>query len=262
MSNENQRAKFTMVVGIVLTLVGSLISFVGIMALLNAPWAASSLIVLLLALAGILLLVSGISQISISRDLTSKQRQISESMNTKPADGVAHNTIYNQPVRAHWKIDATTWDLFVKNEIKYRNEDGIYFSVAFFALGTVTLMLARSASLPVAIIVTLVIGAILVFIRRKLALAKLKPGIGPKEVYITDYFAIMNGEQYYLFNDHRLTSKVVLIEDSAPAILEFTIHWPTRNGVTFDELRFPVPTEAIPLAKHICSNFKTVTPPL
>ena len=123
-------------------------------------------------------------------------------------------------------------------------------------------MLSRSASLPVAIIVTLIIGGIIVYIRRRLALAKLKPGKGKKEVYITDYFAIMNGEQYYLMNEHRLTSKVILYEDTSPAILEFTIHWQTRNGVTFDELRLPVPPEAIPLAKEISINFKTVKLPL
>ena len=89
-----------------------------------------------------------------------------ESLQTKPADGDVHTTISNQPVRAHWPIDEATWKLFAKNEIKYRNEDNVYFSIAFFALGTVTIMLSRSASLPVAIIVTLIIGGIIVYIRR------------------------------------------------------------------------------------------------
>ena len=262
MSNEKQRSKFTTVVGVVLTVVGALVTFVGGSALFNITWDVVGFLVLLLTLAGVLLLVSGISQLYIARDLTEKQHQIMESLHTKPADGDVHTTISNQPVRAHWPIDEATWKLFAKNEIKYRNEDNVYFSIAFFALGTVTIMLSRSASLPVAIIVTLIIGGIIVYIRRRLALAKLKPGKGKKEVYITDFFAIMNGEQYYLMNEHRLTSKVILYEGTSPAILEFTIHWQTRNGVTFDELRLPVPPEAIPIAKEISLNFKTVKLPL
>ncbi|HRG29650.1 MAG TPA: hypothetical protein PLJ00_17250 [Chitinophagales bacterium] len=261
MSNEKQRSAFTTVVGIVLTAVGALITFVGGSALLSTTWDFIGILVLLLTLAGLLLLVSGISQLFIARDVKEKQHQIMESLHTKPAEGDVHTSISNQPVRAHWPIDEATWKLFAKNEIKYRNEDNIYFSIAFFALGTITIMLSRSASLPIAIIITLIIGSIIVYIRRKLALAKLKPGKGKKEVYITDYFVILNGEQYYLMNEHRLTSKVILYEDTSPAILEFTIHWQTRNGVTFDELRLPVPPEAIPLAKEISLNFKTVNLP-
>lgn len=261
MSNEKQRSAFTTVVGIVLTAVGALITFVGGSALLSTTWDFIGILVLLLTLAGLLLLVSGISQLFIARDVNEKQHQIMDSLHTKPAEGDVHTSISNQPVRAHWPIDEATWKLFAKNEIKYRNEDNIYFSIAFFALGTITIMLSRSASLPIAIIITLIIGSIIVYIRRKLALAKLKPGKGKKEVYITDYFVIMNGEQYYLMNEHRLTSKVILYEDTSPAILEFTIHWQTRNGVTFDELRLPVPPEAIPKAKEISLNFKTVNLP-
>ena len=146
MSNEKQRSKFTTVVGVVLTVVGALVTFVGGSALLNITWDVVGFLVLLLTLAGVLLLVSGISQLYIARDLTEKQHQIMESLHTKPADGDVHTTISYQPVRAHWPIDEATWKLFAKNEIKYRNEDNVYFSIAFFALGTVTIMLSRSAS--------------------------------------------------------------------------------------------------------------------
>ncbi|MFZ1635090.1 MAG: hypothetical protein WAT43_14500, partial [Chitinophagales bacterium] len=137
----------------------------------------------------------------------------------------------------------------------YRLHDNIYFFIAFAVAGAVLITINKGAVIGRAFIVSVIIGIIIVVIRRAIAMAKLKSKTKYQELYLTDYFIVLNGEKYLLFGDGVYTSSVRLFDNTSPIILEFKIHWKTRNGVTFDELRLPVPPAEITKATNFCSNF-------
>lgn len=129
------------------------------------------------------------------------------------------------------------------------------FFIAFAVAGAVLITINKGAVIGRAFIVSVIIGIIVVVIRRAVAMAKLKFKTKYQELYLTDYFIVLNGEKYQLFGEGIYTSSVRLIDNQAPIILEFKINWKTRNGVTFDELRLPVPPAEIAKANNFCSNF-------
>lgn len=129
-------------------------------------------------------------------------------------------------------------------------------------MGTLGIIWSKDTSITISLLIAIVVGLILILERRGLALSKLNLGRNKKEVLISDYFVILNGQQYVLFAENRQTSKVKLIENEVPSILEYTIHWPTGGGTTCDELLIPAPPDAIEKARIICTNFKPIMPAL
>ncbi len=260
MSNEKQQADFGRTSGFIVLFMGILLTPIGISGLVGTPWSGISWVLLLLTLAGMLLIAGSVNMLRTANKQAKTQAALEKTLQIAKSTNTTPDMINGVPIHAHWDIDENTWNKFKQNEIKYRNDDNIYFFIAFVIIGTIGIIWNSGASITISLIIAIIMGIILVLIRRGLALSKLHTGIHKKEVYISDYFVILNGEQYVLFSPNRQTSKVKLIETEEPVILEYTIHWPTRNGTTFDELRIPVPPNAIDSARTICNNFKPIVP--
>ncbi len=255
MGNEKQKSGLNFISGIAVTIVGLLITPMGISGLLHTSLDAIGWVLLLFTVSGLLLLVSGITMLIQSRS----QKKSSDNLLQTIVEAQKNNLILieleSQPVRAHWLIDKTTWNNYKQNETKYRLYDNIYFFIAFALAGAVLITINKGVVIGRAFIVSVIIGIIVVVIRRAIALAKLKSKTNYQELYLTDNFIVLNGEKYLLFGDGIYTSNVQLLSNQDPTILEFKIHWKTRNGVTFDELRLPVPPAEINNANNFCSNF-------
>lgn len=257
MSNEKQRSQIGMAMGILILFLGVLITPIGIIGLLNMTWDYIGLLILVFALSGVLLLVSGFNMIQTARDQIKKHKGIQASIAVAAKSETIPSTVNGVPVKASWEIDETTWAQFHKNEIHYRNEDNIYFFIACMIIGTISIMVFRASNFLTAFIISAVVGLIIVFLRRRLALAKLDTKAQKKQVVITDYMVVLNNQEYVLFSEDRQARKIKLIKNSTPIILEYTIYWPTRNGETFDELRIPVPPYAVEYAEDLVRNFKS-----
>jgi len=255
MGNEKQKSGFNFISGIAVTIVGLLITPMGISGLLHTSFDAAGWILLIFTLSGFLLLASGITMLIQSRSQNKSSGKLLNTIVEAQKNNLILSEIEFQPVRAHWLIDKPTWNNFKQNETKYRLHDNIYFFIAFAVAGAVLITINKGAVIGRAFIVSVIIGIIIVVIRRAIAMAKLKSKTKYQELYLTDYFIVLNGEKYLLFGDGVYTSSVRLFDNTSPIILEFKIHWKTRNGVTFDELRLPVPPAEITKATNFCSNF-------
>lgn len=255
MSNEKHNAGIQKMLGVILIFLGLMISMIGISGLLHTTWDFIGWVMLALTLSGILMLTGGLFSFMAAKDSIKVADEIQQTITSANAKNTIPTSLNYQEVLAHWKIDNETWSQFKKNEIRYRNSDNIYFFIAFVLLGGLTIMINRGADWKIALLISVIMGSIIVAIRRNLALKKLTTTTSQNEVYITRSFIVLNGDQYILFSENRKVSKVELIATGEPLILSYTVHWPTRNGTAFDELRIPVPENAITLAQKICDNF-------
>lgn len=240
---------FNIAMGAVLAFMGVMVGFVGIMGMIGEGLSGIGWVMGGMAFGGVLMVVGGIQMFRDGRSDRTKQQEVSAAAK----EGHAHAAIPD--VLAEWPLDARTWNAFTINEKKYRNRDNIWFFVAFIFLGTLTLMLSRDSTFLLALSIAAVIGLITVIARRTVALQKLQvPSEMPRSVVVGRRHIILNGKLYPINADRMTTRKGRLIRDGEPAILELTLYWPTRNGETFDELRIPVPPDAIAQAEYVITQ--------
>lgn len=277
MISDKQSAQGGYFSGGLLLFCGILTAPIGFMGVLASGFTYIGIIMLLLAVGGSLLIYSGIQYIraagKLQKDEQALQQQLSSngtavkpdsekgviSEGTKPAEPTPTKLVLpDVHIIAEWETDPSTWQQFTINERKYRNEDNIYFFIAVLILGTLVLMLSRSASFWLALGISAGMGAIIVYIRRSLSLSNLQPGNqkSARRVIISDAFVSLNGHTFDLFSASRNTRKVRFLPDESPAILEFTIEWMTRKGPTFDELRVPVPAANFQQAAAVVQYFQ------
>lgn len=235
---------FNIAMGGFMLLLGLLVGFIGIMGVIGEGLDGIGWLMLLMAIGGIFMVVGGLQMV---RD-GNADRKLQAATARATRSGQAHAVMPD--ILAEWVLDEQTWKDFCINEKKYRNQDNIWFFVAFLFLGTLVLLISRNSSFLPAISIVAAIGLITIYLRRSVALQKLHVPAGmPKQVVIGQRHILMNGKRYPINADRMTTRKVRVIEDSTPMLLELTLYWPTRNGETFDELRIPVPPSALEKAK-------------
>jgi len=245
--------------GIILIGLSVLILPLGIIGFFSSGFSYIGLIWLVFAISGGLLLYSGIASIR-SASKTKKDEAILKAALDPESSGTEKEEI-KATILADWKYDDETWEAFKQNEKSYRKEDNIYYFIGVVILGTIGLLIFRSANLFVAVAISAILGGIMVLLRSNLSLSKLKKTSGPysQRAIIGEGYVLMNGHTFDLFDTGRYTSKVEFLPDENPPILEFTIKWMTRKGATFDELRVPVPNNKIEEAIQIVTHFKSKT---
>lgn len=235
---------FNMALGIILLFLGVMVGFIGIMGVIGEGLNGIGWLMLLMGMGGVLMVVGGLQMVRDGNTDRKKQANAAQAARSGQALAVLPDIL------AEWVLDEQTWKDFCINEKKYRNQDNLWFFVAFLFLGTIVLMISRSSSFLLAISIVGAIGLITIYLRRTVALQKLHVPAGmPKQVVIGRRHILMNGKIYPINADRMTTRKVRVIEDSTPMLLELTLYWPTRNGETYDELRIPVPPPALEKAK-------------
>ena len=247
-------------IGTMLFMLGIMVLPIGLAGFLSTGFTYIGIVLLALAVSGGLLLYSGVQQIRDARRKSRDAKALNTVANGENAPN-ADREQYNESVLAQWTCDEETWSLFHKNEIQYRNSDNLYYFAAFVGLGTIALLIFRAANLFIAVAISTIMGGIVVLMRRTLSLKKLRaaqPG-QERNVVIAKGFVMLNGHLFDLYAENRNTRKVQFLKDVSPAILEFTIEWKTRNGITFDELRVPVPPEQYESVENLLIHFNNNT---
>ena len=257
MIDEKQSISFGYFAGGLCIFLGIIITVIGISGLKLIDFDFPGILFLMLLLSGLLLLFGGLQYI-----LSSKKKEKLEKILNEENISIAPNATQNKTpkvagsiVKGEWDIDEITWQQFIKNEKNYRNSDNIYFLIGFVILGTIAIILNRYAEWTTALLICLIAGVFLVLMRRSLGLNKIRSVRKRKKVLITENFVRLNEFTFILFSENRMTSSIKFLDSEIPKILEFKIHWKTRNGSTYDELRVPVPPGQEETAKNICLNF-------
>ncbi|HMU69101.1 MAG TPA: hypothetical protein PK511_08555 [Chitinophagales bacterium] len=241
---------FNKTMGLIVAFIGLPVCFIGLTGYIAIGRHGMGWIFLILALSGITIIAGGVQMFFQGRADAAKQREVLQAAKAGKAESQITKII------TEWPIDDKTWADFCINEKHYRRGDNYIFFFMFLAIGSFILVASRGSGLLLAVCISGVIGLITVILRYNVAMKKVHTISGiEKKVIIGKRYIIMNGILYPINNERMTTHKIQLITTSIPAILEFTIYWPTRSGETFDELRIPVPDEAISNAKLVVNSF-------
>lgn len=258
MISDKHKVTAGILTGAMLMGLGILIFPIGLVGFLSTGLTYIGLVMLLLAISGGLLFYSGIKQYRDARKTEKDEARLKKKLIKKDATNEEDEQI-KATVLAEWDIDDDTWKSFRQNEIGYRNADNLYYFIGVMILGTIGLLIFRAANLFVAVAISAILGGIIVFMRRQMALSKLQADRGPyaRKVVIGEGYVIMNGHTFDLFSETRTTTKAQFLPDEQPVILEFTIAWITRHGPSYDELRIPVPPQKMDIAFKIVDHFNS-----
>ncbi len=156
-----------------------------------------------------------------------------------------------------WEYSSAQWLQFTRWEQRERRTNTFIEAFVLVVLGSLMIIISRGANWTIALLVSIVIASIYYWLKIWLTLR----GIAQPDpenryrVIIQANGVLVNGRYHALQNQQRWLGKLTLHEKVEPAILEFTFHWNTRRGETFDELRIPVPPEAIAQAKWLVKDW-------
>lgn len=248
MTSQDHKAQFNIVAGAIIAFMGLLFAPIGLTGVLSEGMSGIGIVLLGLFLSGLLMMLGGIYMILQGRS------DIREAQEVKEHIKAGRSPVMEENILGKWDIDEETWNAFAINERKYRNSDNLWFFIAFVILGTLVIMTQRSSVFIYAFGISVVIALIMVTVRRGAALSKLRISAGAhKFVIFTHREIILNGKRYPINDGFMHAEKVQILPHETPPILEITLYWKTRGGNTFDELRIPIPPDAIDKAKHVAT---------
>ncbi|HEX2093558.1 MAG TPA: hypothetical protein VHG28_14220 [Longimicrobiaceae bacterium] len=215
---------------------------------------------ILMAGAGLLLLRGGVQAIldwrRATREEEAHQAALYAGVGAVPPAGEAPGDP-GAKVLAHWTYAPEEWREYTGREYRFRKREAFWLGMGVTALGTVFLMMARPVSLPFALALAALIGAI--FGGGKLLIAKnareANAATGSGEVIISPWAVLLNG-RYHVLQDGRFHfGGVRYVPDETPPLLEFTVLWNTRKGTTNDQVRVPVPRGREEEARALAASF-------
>ena len=259
-------------IGIMLIILGVLVTPIGLIGAIAGGFTYVGILMMLLLLGGALMLLGGIQYLraglKLSRDEKKLRQELARTHSPSHSHSHTHSHSHSHsptptptpplpPIIARWTVDEATWQLFCLNEKKYRTGDNIWYFIAMVLLGTPLLMFTRGVSPGFSFIFTTLFASVVVGLRYRLSMSNLRSRKNKTpEVIISKGFVSLNGKQFELYSKVRNVRSVVFQPHQQPPILEFTIEWKTSKGVTFDELRLPVPPGLEDTARQVEATFK------
>lgn len=156
-----------------------------------------------------------------------------------------------------WEYTAADWQAFARWEQKERKTNTLIEAFVLAVLGMLMIILSRGANWVVALVISTIIATIYYRFKVWLTLRGIRQPDQEKRyrVKITADGVFVNGRYHAIQNQQRWRGKLILNEAVQPAVLEFTFHWNTRRGETFDEVRIPVPEGAIVQARALVKSW-------
>lgn len=154
---------------------------------------------------------------------------------------------------AHWTYSDEEWKMFTKKEFNFRIREALVLWLLLTGIGTLLLSGYREMGYLAAFITCFSTGGVITLIRFIIAYnARNANSSKPGDVIISAKSILINGTYHILNDENKTLSKLELLKDETPQILEFTVIWNTRKGQTNEQIRVPVPsdklTEAVKLA--------------
>lgn len=247
-------------IGIMLIILGVLVTPIGLIGAIAGGFTYVGILMMFLLLGGALMLLGGIQYLRAGLKLSRDEKKLRQELARTHSPSHSHSHTHSHsptPIIARWTVDEATWQLFCLNEKKYRTGDNIWYFIAMVLLGTPLLMFTRGVSPGFSFIFTTLFASVVVGLRYRLSMSNLRSRKNKTpEVIISKGFVSLNGKQFELYSKVRNVRSVVFQPHQQPPILEFTIEWKTSKGVTFDELRLPVPPGLEDTARQVEATFK------
>ena len=157
---------------------------------------------------------------------------------------------------ARWIYSVDEWKRFLKSERKERKSNVFYEAIAIFVLGGLVLNFLRSAPMLFSFLFSGVFAIIYAVIKFYLRMNAVKwSGNSFPFVNIMDDELVINNKRTAFNKDGKRLRKSVCKEVGGITILEITYEWMTRKGITFDEIRIPVPSGKHSEAMELCNKF-------
>ena len=143
---------------------------------------------------------------------------------------------------ALWKYEAEDWKLMKSNETKRRIKEGIWVSFLVGFLGIFALS-QRGADYLTGFIFAGLVGVLIAVLKVWISARWLKSK-KQNSIAISTNALVFNGEYRTINDDHVKLEYIKTIPENNRLYLEFSIQWPTRNGLTNDQIRVLVPNYA------------------
>ena len=171
--------------------------------------------------------------------------------------GSLQNQQHQEGLLIVWEYTDAVWQAFARWEQKERKTNTLIEAFVLVALGTIMIILSRGANWVIASVISAIIATIYYRLKVWLTLRYITQPDQEKgyRVKISVDGVFVNGRYHALQNQQRWRGKLILNETVEPAVLEFTFHWHTRRGDTFDEVRIPVPDAAIEQARSLVETW-------
>lgn len=185
-------------------------------------------------------------QMQVSNANTEKYiQQHIATLNTSIASG--NNTV------THIKFNYTVaeWQAFAKWEKKERKLNTFIEACWIAVLGAVILNLMRSPGWLLSFLFSAGLAFIYYFLKVFLTNNYLNNTLKEFYAVVTNSSIIINGKEHVINDGFKKAGILKLITDINPQVLEFTYHWNTRRGSTYDEIRIPVSDAQLDSAKAL-----------
>jgi hypothetical protein len=157
---------------------------------------------------------------------------------------------------AHWTYPDNEWTVFTKKEFSFRIREALGVWLVLVVIGTWLMSGYRDMGYLAAFITCLSVGGLITFIRFIIAKnAREANSSKPGEVIISAKSILINGTYHTLNNELKTLSKLELLKDETPQLLEFTVIWNTRKGQTNEQVRVPVPSDKLSEAAKLVEIF-------
>ncbi len=233
---SNLESNFKSITGAVLIFFGMMFTFIGFVGLKGSG--EMFFIILLLGIAGLVILISGIGMLIGSRKMKKREDQLVQFIATNPTIPAEPNA--DNPLVASWHIETGLWKAFRSKEIKTRTIQS-YVILGFAAIFMLVIFIpvmgaAWFIALPVAGFLLLMIYIILK--ARTAQLTKDSP-VGMAVNFVAS--GVVIGADYIPFyNDSRWLHTLTEKQENGLQFLEFKVKWKTSKGaVGSDEVNIP-----------------------
>ena len=166
------------------------------------------------------------------------------------------------PVMAHWTYEPAEWEAYNEREVRYRTSEALWLAVGITIVGTLLMGWSEGQwwlGLGLSAAVGALFGGIRLAVARSAHARNRAAGYG--EVIIGPDAVLMNG-RYHTLHDGRIwLGGVRCLDGEHPPILEFTVEWKTRGGITNEQVRVPVPRGREDEARAVAEALHRAHPP-
>lgn len=186
----------------------------------------------------------------------------------KPAYKLVHQAGAAQPgaetadrILASWKYAPGEWGQFETRLRKETRAESIIAGLLLALLGGFLFKEYRGSNWWTMFAVAAALGLVFGVLNYRLGLASIgKPGNAHPLVVLTPTAVMINNRLNPLWDNTRWLSKVKIVEEPDPKLLEFTVNWETRKGLGQEEIRVPIPRGKLGEAVLLLDQFRIKTP--
>jgi hypothetical protein len=157
---------------------------------------------------------------------------------------------------AHWNYTSEEWKEFTKKELSFRIREALIVWLLITGLGTWLIAGYRDMGHLAAFITSLSVGGLFTLIRLIIAYNARKANLSkPGDVIISAKSILINGKYHILNDENKTLYELELLKDQTPQILEFSVQWNTRSGMTNEQIRIPIPADKSTEAAQLVGVF-------